>query len=164
MAHNQIIEKAPALAPGCDFFTRSIRGPFIDTGVDIEANTPLGHRIYVCEDTVGEWASKFGWISPERAVVLKEATLVAREAQEEAEAELESLRHVVRALTAAGFRIPSEDEVPEDEITEFPHHKGAGHWLLSNGEQIRGSREKANDAEADIAEAEEADEDEEDDA
>lgn len=58
------------------------------------------------------------------------------------------------ALEQSGFRIPTPDEVPEPEITEFPHHKGAGWWLLSNGDTMRGSREAAMDAEADIAESE----------
>lgn len=157
MAHNQKIDAAPALAPGCDFFTRSVRGPFIDTGVDIEETTPLGHRIYVCEDTVGEWARMFGWISPDQAKAYGAEVVAAVEARWAAEKELDGLRHVITALEASGFRIPTPDEVPEPEITEFPHHKGAGWWLLSNGDTIRGSREDANDAEADIAETDEED-------
>ena len=152
MAHNQKIDAAPALAPGCDFFTRSVRGPFIDTGVDIEETTPLGHRIYVCEDTVGEWARMFGWISPEQAEAVRKDRDAAEEDAKWYREELDSIRHVVKALEMSGFRIPTPDEVPEPEITEFPHHKGAGWWLLSNGDTIRGSREDANDAEADIAE------------
>lgn len=154
MAHNQKIDAAPALAPGCDFFTRSVRGPFIDTGVDIEETTPLGHRIYVCEDTVGEWARMFGWISPADADRLKLEVQLADTEVAELREEMARVRHVIAALEQSGFRIPSPDEVPEPEITEFPHHKGAGWWLLSNGDTIRGSREQANDAEADIAEAE----------
>ena len=157
MAHNQRIDAAPALAPGCDFFTRSVRGPFIDTGVDIEETTPLGHRIYVCEDTVGEWARMFGWISPDQAQGLIEDASQARLDRIQSELELTSIRHVIAALEQSGFRIPTPDEVPEPEITEFPHHKGAGWWLLSNGDTIRGSREDANDAEADIAETDEED-------
>ena len=152
VAHNQKIDAAPRLAPGCDFFTRSVRGPFIDTGVDIEETTPLGHRIYVCEDTVGEWARMFGWIAPADAEALLADATQARLDRIQAELELGGLRHVITALEASGFRIPTPDEVPEPEITEFPHHKGAGWWLLSNGDTIRGSREQANDAEADIAE------------
>lgn len=154
MAHNQKIDAAPALAPGCDFFTRSVRGPFIDTGVDIEATTPLGHRIYVCEETVGEWARMFGWISPDQAEALKAEVLTAHADRLDAEAELDRITHVIVALEQSGFRIPTPDEVPEPEITEFPHHKGAGWWLLSNGDTMRGSREAAMDAEADIAESE----------
>lgn len=154
MAHNQKIDAAPALAPGCDFFTRSVRGPFIDTGVDIEETTPLGHRIYVCEETVGEWARMFGWISPDQAEALKAGEAAATLARIEAEEELDSIRHVIRALEYSGFSIPAADEVAEPEITEFPHHKGAGWWVLSNGDTMRGSREAAMDAEAGIAESE----------
>ena len=158
MAHNQKIDAAPRLAPGCDFFTRSVRGPFIDTGVDIEETTPLGHRIYVCEDTVGEWARMFGWISPDQAEAVRKDRDAAEEDAKRYREELDSIRHVVKALEMSGFRIPTPDEVPEPEITEFPHHKGAGWWLLSNGDTIRGSREDANDAEADIAETADVDE------
>ncbi len=44
---------------------------------------------------------------------------------------------------------PSEDLPP----TEFPYHQGAGYWLLSNGERIRGKRAVAEEAENALQEA-----------
>lgn len=151
MAHNQKLDAYP-FAPGCDFFTRSVRTPCIDTGVDIDQYTPNG-RIYVSEDTVGEWARMFGWISPADAASLKTSMLAAHELAEDSAAELARLRHVIDALRAAGFTIPEPEDVPEPEITEFPHHKGGGWWLFSDGTTGRCTAEEAERLEADIAEA-----------
>ena len=149
MAHNQKIDASPALSPGCDYFTRSVRGPFIDTGVDIDHLTPMGDRIYVSEDTVGEWARMFGWISPDQAVSLR---LIAVDAEKELEGlrdEVHRLRVIESALLAGGFMIPEPEQVP---ITEFPHHKGGGWWLFSDGTTQRCSAEEAANVERSITE------------
>ena len=153
VAHNQIIT-SPRFSPGCDFFTRSTRGPFIDTGVEIDGLTPNSH-IYVCEDTVGEWARAFGWISPDQADRLKLEAQIANDEMRDLLAEVERLRTVESALIRAGFTLPIEpppEDEPEEEITEYPHHQGAGWWILSNGERIRGNAEKAHNEEAALAE------------
>ena len=155
VAHNQIID-APALSPGCDFFTRSTRGPFIDTGVDIDNYTPDA-RIYVSEDTVGEWARMLGWISPPQAEAYSETLDDLERDYCDLKDEVERLRAVEAALVKAGFTLPIEpppEDEPEEEIT-YPHHKGAGWWLLSNGERIRGTADEAQAAEL-VAKAQEA--------
>ena len=150
VAHNQKLDAYP-LAPGCDFFTRSVRTPCIDTGVDVDENIPLGTRIYVSQDTVGEWARMFGWISPDEAAVLKSSALASHTLAEDAAAELARLRHVIDALRSAGFTIPEPEDVPEPEITEFPHHKGGGWWLFSDGTTDRCTADEAAKVEAEIA-------------
>ena len=150
VAHNQIID-APAFSPGCDFFTRSVKGPFIDTGVDIDNFTPDA-RIYVCEDTVGEWARMLGWISPDQADRLKLETQIANDEMRDLLDEVTRLRSVESALIRAGFTLPIEpppEDDPDEEIT-YPYHKGAGWWVLSSGERIRGSEADALEAEAGI--------------
>lgn len=140
VAHNQKLDASPALSPGCDYFTRSTRGPFIDTGVDIDHLSPMGDRIYVSEDTVGEWARMFGWISPEQADHLRALHAGAIEAFHEAKAEVDRLRVIEQALLAGGFRIPEPEQIP---VTEFPHHKGGGWWLFSDGSTKRCSADEA---------------------
>jgi hypothetical protein len=47
------IVASPELTPACDFLTRSVTGPFIDTGVDVDDH--LGRfvgRVYLSFDTV----------------------------------------------------------------------------------------------------------------
>ena len=149
MAHNQKIDASPALSPGCDYFTRSVRGPFIDTGVDIDQFTPMGDRIYVSEDTVGEWARMFGWISPDQAEALRNLLSDAIDGIDAARAEVERLQVIERALRAGGFTIPEPEQVP---ITEFPHHKGGGWWLFSDGTTQRCSAEEAANVERSITE------------
>lgn len=52
-----ILDSLPA-APGYDWITRSIQGPFVDTGVNIEfAQTG---RLYLSKSTVEELAAAFG--------------------------------------------------------------------------------------------------------
>lgn len=150
MAHNQKIDASPALSPGCDYFTRSTRGPFIDTGVDIDQFTPMGDRIYVSEDTVGEWARMLGWISPDQAAVLEDRVKVAQIEAEHLHAEVLRLRVIEQALLAGGFTVPEPEDVP---ITQFPHHKGGGWWLFSDGTTQRCSAEEAANVERSISEA-----------
>lgn len=140
VAHNQKLDASPALSPGCDYFTRSTRGPFIDTGVDIDHLSPMGDRIYVSEDTVGEWARMFGWISPTSAETIIDGTLAARAEVEELREEVHRLRVIEQALLAGGFRIPEPEQIP---VTEFPHHKGGGWWLFSDGSTKRCSADEA---------------------
>lgn len=149
MAHNQKLDAYP-LSPGCDYFTRSTRTPCIDTGVDIDQFTPMGDRIYVSEDTVGEWARMLGWISPRDAEALKREALDAQGRAEDAEYDLRALQHVIRALESSGFTIPEPEQVP---ITQFPHHKGGGWWLFSDGTTQRCSAEEAANVERSISEA-----------
>lgn len=149
VAHNQIITDAPALSPGCDFFTRSVKGPFVDTGVDIDSYTP-NSRIYVSEDTVGEWARMLGWISPEEAERLVLTAHVAEDEYRNLQSEVDRLRSVESSLLKAGFTIPEPEPEEPEEIT-YPHHKGAGWWILSNGEKIRGNADEARQAEANTA-------------
>ena len=116
----------------------------MDTGVDIDSFTP-NSRIYVSEDTVGEWARMLGWISPDDAHSLTLEKKIAVEEMTDLLAEVERLRVVESALIKAGFTLPIEpppEDEPEEEIT-YPYHKGAGWWLLSNGARVRGSAEDA---------------------
>ena len=53
------------------------------------------------------------------------------------------------ALLAGGFMIPEPEQVP---ITEFPHHKGGGWWLFSDGTTQRCSAEEAANVERSITE------------
>lgn len=142
VAHNQKLDACP-LSPGCDYFTRSVRGPFIDTGVDIDARTPMGDRIYVSEATVGTWAQAFGWISPGSAETLLGLVEKHRIEVQALREEVARLTTIERALLAGGFQIPTEDQIPEPEITEFPHLKGGGWWLFSDGSTIRCTTEEA---------------------
>lgn len=141
VARNQVLNDYP-LAPGCDYFSRSIKTPCLDTGVDIDGLTPDG-RIYVSEDTVGEWARSFGWISPEEADALEATRDAATAKADRLQAEVDRLKDLEDALLSAGF-------VSTGEITEYPHHKGAGWWLLSNGETIRGNEDAAKAAQAKV--------------
>jgi hypothetical protein len=41
-------------------------------------------------------------------------------------------------------------EIPDDREPSFPKHKGGGHWQLSDGTTMRGSRDEAEAAEAHV--------------
>lgn len=145
MAHNQKLDAYP-LAPGCDFFTRSTRTPCIDTGIDIDQFTP-NSRVYVSEDTVGEWARMLGWISPDQAEELRAEVTEAAADLADAEDELHRLRVIEAALLAGGFVVPEPEDIP---ITQFPHAKGGGWWLFSDGTTKRCTTEDAERTEAEI--------------
>ena len=51
---------APALAPGDDYITRSLKGPFIDTGLQIKPGQARHGRVYLSIDTVREMAQILG--------------------------------------------------------------------------------------------------------
>jgi hypothetical protein len=51
---------SPALAPGDDYITRSLKGPFIDTGLQIKPGQARHGRVYLSHDTVREMAEILG--------------------------------------------------------------------------------------------------------
>lgn len=51
---------APALAPGDDYITRSLKGPFIDTGLQIKPGQARHGRVYLSIDTIREMAQILG--------------------------------------------------------------------------------------------------------
>lgn len=51
---------APTLAPGDDYITRSLKGPFVDTGLQIKPGQARHGRVYLSIDTVREMAQILG--------------------------------------------------------------------------------------------------------
>lgn len=160
MAETQVLDACP-LPPGADFFTGSTRGPFIDTGHTIDRLSQWG-RVYFTEDTVGEWARRFGWIPPHEYEDLADSLASARRKILDLSTRIDELEKVEQALSAAHSvleGVPSVT-VPDDPANageddseapqEFPHHKGAGWWVLSNGETIRGDKGTAEAEEAKV--------------
>lgn len=155
------VRDACHLPPGHDYLTNSILGPFIDTGVDVDRDSRWG-RIYLSEQTVGEFARKFGWISPDdfKGLSHRLAEMTAENDRlVERVAKLDMIRD---ALVDAGFAKPEPEPEVEVEVEvateateateglpdgEYPAHQGAGWYLLSNGEKVRGEDE-ANEAQA----------------
>lgn len=108
----QIVDP-PTLQPGYCLLTRTHKGPMVDTGVDIEADTPVG-RVYVAESTVAQMAQMFGWLDPDEAVKLRAASIHYRSeaiaAHERAETLLRANVALVQALADFGVPAPSEHE------------------------------------------------------
>ena len=161
------------LPPGCDYITGGTATPVIDTGIDVDYRTCKQGRIYLSEPTVAEFARMFGWHPPAEVNALV-ADLAAAEAKiadlENRNEKLERLAGAVKAAFPAFFDEPEHPgtatfvpapepstpepiterqqnlaSVPDD--AEFPFHKGAGWFVLSNGEKIRGA-DDAHKAEA----------------
>lgn len=59
------ITDVPALPPGADFITRSINGPFIDTGFDVAWGSK--GRMYLTVDTIREMADIAGLLSTDES-------------------------------------------------------------------------------------------------
>ena len=144
MATTQRLDAYP-LTPGADYFTGSIRTPCIDTGLDIDRHSKYG-RVYVSEDTISNWARLFDWISPDDAKTLQ-ASLDERDRTiVELTERLAELRTLQAALTRAGFKHD------DDDIMSFPHHKGSGWYLFSDGSTQRCTRDEADRVEAVLVE------------
>lgn len=52
--------ETPTLAPGDDYVTRSLKGPFIDTGLHIKPGQARHGRVYLSIDTIREMAEILG--------------------------------------------------------------------------------------------------------
>lgn len=52
--------EVPAFAPGDDYITRSVKGPFVDTGLQIKPGQARHGRVYLSKDTVREMAEVLG--------------------------------------------------------------------------------------------------------
>lgn len=61
----QVVD-SPLLAPGCCLLTGNPNGPFVDTLVDIDIDTPPG-RIYLSRQIVFDMAAAFGCLPPKRS-------------------------------------------------------------------------------------------------
>lgn len=60
--------QSPTLAPGDDYITRSLKGPFIDTGLQIKPGQARHGRVYLSIDTVREMAQILGLFDEEKPV------------------------------------------------------------------------------------------------
>lgn len=145
MAETQKLDRYPQ-APGCDYFTGSTRTPCIDTGITIDRMSKFG-RVYVSEDTVGNWARLFGWIAPDEAEDLKDRAQAAEDEVVALTARVDQFDNLRTAIEAAGFV-----DALEGPSASFPRHVGGPFWELSNGERFKGSREDAETAELDVKE------------
>lgn len=145
MAETQILDRYPQM-PGCDYFTGSIKTPCVDTGITLDRLSKHG-RIYVSEDTVGNWARLFGWISPDDAAVLRERAETAESEIVALQAKVDQFDSIRGAIEAAGFT-----DAYETPTVEYPRHIHGPHWELSSGDRVKGSRDDAEAAEAKIGE------------
>jgi hypothetical protein len=57
--------EAPQFAPGDDYITRSLKGPFVDTGLQIKPGQARHGRVYLSIDTVREMAEILGLFDKE---------------------------------------------------------------------------------------------------
>lgn len=98
----QVIDVA-AHPPGCDVFTGSDIGPFIDTEVDID-DLPAYGRIMVARNTVEDWGQHFGML-PNEASARLQARLVELEDRCVAQAKtIADLRNAIGSMQTAGFK------------------------------------------------------------
>lgn len=89
--------------PGCDVFTQSDIGPFIDTEVDID-DLPAYGRIMVARNTVEDWGQHFGML-PNEASARLQARLVELEGRCVAQAKtIADLRAAIGSMQTAGFK------------------------------------------------------------
>lgn len=81
---------SPSLAPGDDYITRSLKGPFIDTGLQIKPGQARHGRVYLSIDTVREMAQILGLFDG----------LVPKEVEEECEHCITLQAKVLEAIEA----------------------------------------------------------------
>lgn len=86
----QVVESAP-LPPGACFLTGRPDGPYVDTLVDVDPDTPPG-RIYLSRQIVLDMATAFGALGPEPAARLRAERDELAVRVEMAEAELAGLQ------------------------------------------------------------------------
>lgn len=156
----QLLDSYP-LAPGCDYITGgSTPGRVVDTGLTIDRLSTFG-RLYLSEQTVGNYARLLGWISPDDFADLAADLDEAHEQIAALTDKLGKLDRIREAMADAGFAtvdmvereeraveeaatepaVEDEDQTPVGPSGEYPEHQGSGWYLLSNGEKVRGEDE-----------------------
>lgn len=125
----QVVE-TPYFAPGADFITKSIEGPFIDTGVVIEP-TNLRPRLYLNRNSVREMADQFDFFV-EYEKKIEAARLdgyqtgyqeaIREDFKGELDRLLDSLLNVVDALRGGA----DSDPDPAPEVVEQDDQQPAG--------------------------------------
>lgn len=100
-----LVVETAALGPGCCAFTKTDRGPFIDTLID-DDTLPVG-RLYISQASVETMAGMFGMAS-------EQAHNRAKDRAKKLEAELDDLRtklakqvELNQALINAGYKEPA---------------------------------------------------------
>ena len=110
----RVIETADQ-PPGCDLFTLSDKGPFIDTELDID-DAPAYGRIIVARATVEDWGQTFGMLPADATARLQEELGELRMRVVAQDDTITNLRAVIESMSRAGYK---EAEMTKPTPTEI---------------------------------------------